>query len=115
MKLQLNHFTIIKLVIVSIASLTMTLTNLGDSILVPVLGQFTYPFPLVHSEILREYHHVLDDQISSYDITNDSTGDEISDVPDLPGQQIKFERISVEHGLSQSSISSIYQDRKGFL
>ena len=34
---------------------------------------------------------------------------------ELPGKQIRFEKISVEHGLSQSSISSILQDSKGFL
>jgi ligand-binding sensor domain-containing protein len=32
---------------------------------------------------------------------------------DLP--DIKFERISIEHGLSQSSIRCIFQDRKGFM
>lgn len=34
---------------------------------------------------------------------------------ELPGKQIRFENLSVEHGLSQSSVSSILKDRKGFI
>ncbi|MBK5106819.1 MAG: GAF domain-containing protein [Anaerolineales bacterium] len=34
---------------------------------------------------------------------------------ELPGKQIRFENISIEHGLSQSSVSSIIQDSKGFI
>lgn len=34
---------------------------------------------------------------------------------DLPGKQIRFEKLSIEHGLSQSSVSSILQDSRGFL
>jgi two-component system sensor histidine kinase ChiS len=32
-----------------------------------------------------------------------------------PGQTIKFERISVEHGLSQSTVACILQDSRGFM
>jgi len=34
---------------------------------------------------------------------------------ELPGKQIRFEKISIEHGLSQSSVTSIFQDSKGFI
>lgn len=33
----------------------------------------------------------------------------------LKGQNVRFERISIEHGLSQSTIYSIFQDKSGFL
>lgn len=34
---------------------------------------------------------------------------------ELPGQQVRFEKISIEQGLSQSSVTSIIQDSKGFI
>jgi ligand-binding sensor domain-containing protein/signal transduction histidine kinase len=115
MNLQLNYLSIVKLVLSSFASLTLTLINLGHPDLIDILGQYTSPSPSLQQNIISKYHFQLDEQFSAFDIKNDGTGDEISNPPDLPGQQIKFERISVEHGLSQSSISSILQDSKGFL
>jgi signal transduction histidine kinase/ligand-binding sensor domain-containing protein len=37
------------------------------------------------------------------------------DTTGFSGQQIRFEKISIEQGLSQSSVYSIYQDSQGFL
>ena len=34
---------------------------------------------------------------------------------ELPGKQIRFEKISIENGLSQSTVTSIFQDSKGFI
>jgi len=33
----------------------------------------------------------------------------------LPGSQVRFDRVSLEHGLSQSSVTAIVQDSEGFL
>ena len=38
-----------------------------------------------------------------------------NETPGFPGQQIRFEKMSIEQGLSQSSVYSIYQDSRGFL
>ena len=40
--------------------------------------------------------------------------DDTKQSDELPGKQIRFENLSVEHGLSQSSVSSILQDRNGW-
>jgi len=39
----------------------------------------------------------------------------LSKLPSLAGQDLKFERISVEQGLSHSTVNCILQDSKGFM
>ncbi|MFC1921893.1 two-component regulator propeller domain-containing protein [Chloroflexota bacterium] len=56
--------------------------------------------------------------VQSLGITRINAGislQEVSDTTGSPGQQIRFEKISIEDGLSQSSVYSIYQDSTGFL
>lgn len=56
---------------------------------------------------------------NEYDIERTSIGTNSSEKStfrsELSSQQIRFERISIEQGLSQSSIYSIYQDSQGFI
>lgn len=54
--------------------------------------------------------HLLDPNGSI--VTQDSGTEGYSE---LPGKQIRFEKISIEQGLSQSNISSIIQDSKGYM
>jgi len=41
--------------------------------------------------------------------------EKITDGREKPGNQIRFDKITIDQGLSQNSISSIFQDRNGFL
>lgn len=112
---SMNYLPIVRLVLGGIASLMLIIAKPGVPVLNVGLSQDTSPALHFIFEVTSIYNNLPGEIYQSLNITNDSTRDEISDVPDLPGQQIKFDRISVEHGLSQSSISSIYQDNKGFL
>ncbi|HSR30846.1 MAG TPA: two-component regulator propeller domain-containing protein [Anaerolineae bacterium] len=43
------------------------------------------------------------------------TGQRISPLPAFEGKDLKFKRISLEHGLSQSTVNCILQDSQGFM
>jgi len=71
--------------------------------------------PIHHTIISEDQRQSL---VQSLGITRINAGislQEISDTTGFPGQQIRFEKISIEDGLSQSSVYSIYQDSTGFL
>ena len=71
--------------------------------------------PIHHTIISEDHRQSL---IQSLGITRIKAGislQEVSDTTGSPGQQIRFEKISIEDGLSQSSVYSIYQDSTGFL
>ncbi len=71
--------------------------------------------PIHHTFISKDQIQLLD-QIGGITRINEGISlDEISDTLGFPGQQIRFEQISLEQGLSQSSVYSIYQDSTGFL
>lgn len=62
------------------------------------------------NNLSRPGNGIVDSRISKVFSTTDSERK-----GEIPGKQIRFEKISVETGLSQSSITSILQDNKGFL
>ena len=53
--------------------------------------------------------------MSTNSLDEDEIDTNFSETPTILRQQIRFERISLEQGLSQSTIFAIYQDRTGFL
>lgn len=115
MNLALNSVSLNKLFFSVVTILSFTFTNRGDQVLIKNDGVSSHTSSSFNQVFNQKNFEHLAEQISSKSIRNEIIGSEISDVPELPGQQIKFERISIEQGLSQSSVSSIYQDSKGFL
>ncbi|UCD33475.1 MAG: hypothetical protein JSV38_06305 [Desulfobacterales bacterium] len=48
-------------------------------------------------------------------LTYGQDGDDTAPPPDFPAQELRFQNLTIEDGLSQISVFAIVQDKRGFM